>query len=181
MSVLGIVALIFGVLGVWLTIKQSIWCWPAGLVAVLASITEFYNQRLFGDMSLQIIYFGAGVYGWIYWNRQTTESFAVTRTALKKIPALVIITVLQSVVFYYLLIYFKGDRPLLDGLLTACSLTATYMMTKKWVENWMAWVIIDAAYVLLYGLKDMWLFAVLNLLFTGVAFYGWLKWRKTAL
>jgi len=79
-----------------------------------------------------------------------------------------------------LLIHFRGDRPLLDGILTAASLTATYMMTKKWVENWLAWVLIDATYVLLYGLKEMWLFGVLYLLFTGMALYGWIKWRRTA-
>jgi nicotinamide mononucleotide transporter len=82
--------------------------------------------------------------------------------------------------YYYLLLYFKGDRALLDGILTAASLTATYMMTKKWVENWLVWVVIDGAYVLLYCLKDMWLYAILYFLFTAIAFYGWLKWRKTA-
>ena len=55
------------------------------------------------------------------------------------------------------------------------------MMTKKWVENWIIWVVIDASYIVLYGLKEMWLFAVLNLIFTVIAFYGWLKWRKEAL
>lgn len=181
MSVSGLVALVFGVLGVWLTIRQSIWCWPAGLVAVVVSILEFYNQRLYGDMSLQLVYFVAGVYGWIYWNKNKNNSFVITRTPVRLIPLLIGITVLQAAVYYYLLVFFKGDRPFLDSLLTACSLTATYMMTKKWLENWMTWVFIDATYVLLYGLKYMWLFAVLNLLFTIVALYGWLKWRKTAL
>jgi nicotinamide mononucleotide transporter len=87
---------------------------------------------------------------------------------------------LQAAVYYRLLIYFNGDRPFLDGILTAASLTATYMMTKKWVENWLAWVLIDVAYVLLYCLKDMWLFALLYFLFAAMALYGWIKWRKTA-
>lgn len=178
MSVLGIVALIFGTLGVWLTIRQNIYCWPVSLIAVLASIVEFLEQRLFGDMSLQIFYFFLGIYGWIYWHRKTDTKFVVQKMALKKLPGLVFITLIQAFVFYYLLVYFKGDRPVLDGLLTACSLTATYMMTKKWLDNWLAWVIIDASYVVLYSLKEMWLFGVLYLLFTGMALYGWIKWRK---
>ena len=68
-----------------------------------------------------------------------------------------------------------------DATLTACSLTATYMMTKKWVENWFVWVLIDGAYVVLYGVKYMCVFAVLYLFFTIMAFYGWIKWRKAAL
>ncbi len=181
MSLFSIIALITGTLGVWLTIKQTIWCWPFALTAVITSIIEFYNVRLYGDMALQIFYFFAGVYGWIYWNEKQNKGFLVKRMDLRLIPSLAAITILQAVTYYYLLIYFKGDRPLLDAILTACSLTTTFMMTKKWVENWLLWVFIDATYIVLYGLKEMWLFALLNLLFTVIAFYGWLKWRKEAL
>lgn len=178
MPVLSIIALITGTLGVWLTIKQNIWCWPFALISVAASIVEFYNERLFGDMSLQIFYFFAGVYGWIYWKKKQDERFEIRKTEPRQMPLLFAITILQAIAYYYLLLYFKGDRPLLDSILTASSLTTTYMMTKKYVENWLLWVFIDATYILLYGLKEMWLFALLNLLFTLVAFYGWLKWRK---
>ncbi len=181
MSILGIIALIFGTLGVWFTIKQHILCWLFALIATLASIIEFYNVRLFGDMALQIFYFFAGIYGWVYWNKNKNKDFKVENTPTKIIPTLIILTVIQSVVYYFLLICFNGDRPLLDAILTASSLTATYMMTKKWMENWITWVAIDATYVFLYGLKHMWLFAILYFLFTGIAFYGWLKWKKTTL
>lgn len=180
MSALGIVALITGALGVWLTIKQSIWCWPFALTSVVTSIIEFYHVRLYGDMALQVFYFFAGIYGWLYWNKKKGETFEVKHLDAHLIPLLMIITVLQAILYYYLLVYFKGDRPLLDAILTACSLTTTFMMTKKWVENWMIWVVIDASYIVLYGLKDMWLFAILNLIFTIIAFYGWLKWRREA-
>lgn len=180
MSTLGIIALITGALGVWLTIKQSIWCWPFALISVVTSIIEFYHVRLYGDMALQVFYFFAGLYGWIYWNKKKDELFVVKHLDVHLIPQLMIVTILQSILYYYLLVYFKGDRPLLDAILTACSLTTTFMMTKKWVENWIIWVVIDASYIVLYGLKDMWLFAILNLIFTIIAFYGWLKWRKEA-
>lgn len=178
MSALGIIALITGALGVWLTIKQSIWCWPFALMSVVTSIIEFYYVRLYGDMALQVFYFFAGIYGWLYWNKKKDEAFEIRHLDAQLIPLLMIITILQAVLYYYLLVYFKGDRPLLDAILTASSLTTTFMMTKKWVENWIIWVVIDASYIVLYGLKDMWLFAVLNLIFTVIAFYGWLKWRK---
>jgi nicotinamide mononucleotide transporter len=179
MSIFGLIALVFGTLGVWLTIKQVIYCWPVSLIAVIVSVIEFYQQRLYGDTFLQLVYFFVGIYGWIYWHKKQAETFIVQKMKSAIVPKLVFITILQSVTYYYLLLYFKGDRPLLDGILTAASLTAAYMMTKKWVENWLVWVVIDGAYVLLYCLKDMWLFAVLYLLFTVMAFYGWLKWRKT--
>ncbi len=180
MSVLGIIALISGVLGVWLTIKENIWCWPVSIMAVCASIAEFYEERLFGDMGLQVFYLGTAVYGWYFWDKNKEKEFKVEKMPLKLIPVLVVVTVVQIVLFYFLIGFLKGDKVLFDATLTACSLTATYMMTKKWVENWLTWVLIDGAYVVLYGVKFMWLFAVLYLFFTIMAFYGWIKWRKAA-
>src|SRR6478735_2043476 len=121
MTVLGLIAFVFGVLGVWLTIKQNILCWPVSIIAVLASIIEFYEQRLFGDMALQIFYFFAAVYGWIFWNQQKNSSFVISRMVFKHWPAVIIITIIQSVLYYYLLSYFKGDQVLFDAILTACS------------------------------------------------------------
>ena len=178
MSYLSIIALLFGALGVWLTIKQTILCWPVSLIAVIASLIEFYNQRLFGDMSLQVFYFFAGVYGWIYWNQKSRETFNVIDMPSSQILPLMIVTLLQVFVYYSLLKYYNGDKPLVDAILTACSLTATFMMTKKYVQNWAAWVFIDFAYILLYISKNMWIFAVLYLIFTLLAFYGWRKWKN---
>jgi nicotinamide mononucleotide transporter len=169
-----------GALGVWLTIRQNIWCWPMALMSVLICITAYYRQRLYGDMALQVFYFFAGIYGWIYWKKNLRAEFVVRHTSLKALPALVIVTAAQAGLYYYLLRHFNGDKPLFDAVLTAGSLTATYMMTKKWIENWAIWVIIDGAYVILYGIKSMWPYALLYLLFTIMAFYGWLKWRRAA-
>lgn len=181
MSLLGIIALISGVLGVWLTIKESIWCWPVSIMSVIASTIEFYEARLFGDMGLQVFYLGAAIYGWYFWDKNKDREFKVEKVPLKLISVLIIATTALTVLFYFLIGFLKGDKVLFDAILTACSLTATYMMTKKWMENWFAWVLIDGAYVVLYGVKFMWLFAVLYLFFTIMAFYGWLKWRKAVL
>src|SRR5690606_327023 len=95
LSPLSLIALVFGALGVWLTIKQNIWCWFFALVSVVASIIEFYNERLFGDMSLQVFYFFAGVYGWIYWKKKQQETFTVKKMNLKNLPLLLLVTVAQ--------------------------------------------------------------------------------------
>ncbi|MBA3680555.1 MAG: nicotinamide mononucleotide transporter [Bacteroidetes bacterium] len=181
MSILEIIATITGAIGVWLTIKENIWCWPVSIISVCTSALVFYEQRLFGDMGLQVFYFGAAIYGWYFWNKGKTQAFKVEKTPLKLIPVLIIITVILAVGFYFLIDLLKGDKALFDAILTAASLTATYMMTKKWVENWFAWVLIDGAYVALYGIKFLWGFAALYLLFTLMAFYGWIKWKKAAL
>ena len=181
MSTLSVIAFVFGVAGVWFTIKKSIWCWPLALVSVIASWLEFYQQRLYGDMSLQVFYFSAGIYGWYYWNKKQRQPFHVNQTPKQFYRSLIIVTILQSALYYFVLARLRGDQALFDAILTAASLTATYMMTKRWIENWFAWVIIDLAYVVLYGIKTMWLFAFLYLVFAGMAFYGWKQWKAEVL
>jgi nicotinamide mononucleotide transporter len=184
MSVLAIIALISGILGVLFTIMQRIWCWPMALISVVTSSIEFYNEHLFGDMALQVFYFIAGVYGWWYWNENqgsanspSKKEFNVTTTPLKMWFIMIIATLVQGIIYYFLLKRFKGDQVMFDAILTACSITATYMMTKKWLENWVCWIAIDGAYVVLYLIKQMPLFALLYFVFTAMSVYGFYKWR----
>jgi len=178
MSLLGSIALFFGVLGVLLTILQNIWCWPVALISVIASSIEFYDQRLFGDMALQGFYFVSGIYGWWYWRKNKNVEFKATHMPLASWFWMLMATLVQTVIYYVLLKKFKGDKIILDSVLTAASITCTYMMTKKWIENWIVWVIIDATYIFLYGIKDMWMFAILFFVFTIMAGYGYYSWRK---
>jgi nicotinamide mononucleotide transporter len=172
------IALVTGILGVLLTIFETIWCWPMALISVIISTVTFYNQRLYGDMSLNVFYFFSGIYGWIYWNQNKHKAFVVTHMNVKWILPITLSIIIQSIAYYYILSYFKSDQVIFDAILTACSFTCTFMMTKKWVENWLLWVIIDGAYVVLYLIKDMPTYALLYAFFTLMAAYGFYKWRK---
>ena len=179
MSVFELIALVSGVLGVWFTIKQNIWCWPMALVSVVISMLIFYQQRLYGDSALQVFYFLAGVYGWYFWQKRLKTEFLISRMPMAHVPLYLLITLAQALLYYIILKKLHSDKPLFDAILTACSLTATYMMTKKWLENWFIWVLIDSAYVVLYLIKEMYTFALLYAAFTAFAYYGWIKWKKT--
>ena len=52
------------------------------------------------------------------------------------------------------------------------------MMAKKWIENWLLWILIDLAYVYLYLVKQLPTYAILYLFFSVMAFYGFYLWRK---
>lgn len=173
-----VIALITGVLGVLLTVLESIWCWPMALTSVIISTITFYEQRLFGDMSLNVFYFFSGVYGWYYWEKHRTRNFQVSALPLKYIPWILISIAVQSVAYYYILTFFRSDQVLFDSILTACSFTGTYLMTRKWVENWLLWVLVDAAYVVLYIIKEMPTYALLYSFFTLMAAYGFFAWKK---
>ena len=172
------IALITGILGVILTIFESIWCWPMALIFVVISGTAFFNQRLFGDFGLQIFYFISGVYGWNYWGKKKKEPFIVSNMPSKWYLPIAFSIVIQSIIYYFLLGYFKSDQILFDAILTSCTFTCTFMMAKKWVENWILWVVIDAAYVFLYLIKDLSTYALLYGFFSLMAYYGFYSWKK---
>jgi nicotinamide mononucleotide transporter len=172
------IALLTGIAGVLLTIFESIWCWPIALISVVISGITFYNQRLFGDFGLQIFYLISGLYGWFYWNKKKGNTFIITKMPIKWVIPIALSILIQSIVYYYLLGYFKSDQIIFDAILTSCSFTCTFMMAKKWLENWILWVIIDAAYVFLYLIKDLPAYALLYGFFSLMALYGFYLWKK---
>ncbi len=172
------IALVTGVLGVVLTIKEKIWCWPIALISVVISIVAFYKEHLYGDMFLNIFYFFSGNYGWYYWNRKKDEQFIVSKTPKKLYLFLFVITLVQVVLYYFILHFFKSDKIVFDSILTACSFTCTYMMIKKWIENWIFWLLIDGSYIMLYLVKDMPTYALLYAFFSIMVIYGYWQWKK---
>jgi nicotinamide mononucleotide transporter len=177
MTAWSIISLVFGTIGVWLTIRQTIWCWPFAIIATITSAIDFLNARLFGDMSLQLFYFVSGVYGWAFWRIKSKETFVVTHLPNYFIWLLIAVTLLQWLVYYFILNYFHGDSVIADAGLTAASVTATYMMTRKWLQNWWCWILIDVLYVLLYLYKGLYLYALLYFIFTAMSVYGAISWK----
>ena len=178
MNIWDFIALLTGISGVVLTIRESIWCWPIALISVIISGITFFNERLFGDFFLQLFYLISGLYGWFYWYKNKTEVFVTQKISNKLILPLVLCTIIQSFIYYFLLKYFKSDQFLLDAILTACSFTGTFMMAKKWIENWLVWIVVDLAYVFLYLIKDLNIYALLYLFFAVMAGYGYYQWKK---
>ena len=64
MSLIEIVAVLSGLLCVALTVRQSLWCWPTGLLQVFLYIFIFYEAKLYSDVGLQVVYVALSLYGW---------------------------------------------------------------------------------------------------------------------
>lgn len=178
MTLLDLLALVFGILGVILTIKETIWCWLADIISVSLQGFAFYKARLFGDFSLQIFYFVSGIYGWFYWHKHKTIDFKVSKMSKKNWILMIFGNIALSLLLYPVLNYFKTDQVIIECILTSSSLICTYMMAKKWIENWIFWMLIDLAYVYLYLIKHLPTYAILYLFFSVMAFYGYYLWRK---
>lgn len=180
-SALEIIGFITGVLGVWLTIRRKILCFPIGIINVLiyAYLFQSENVRLYADALLQIIYLILLVYGWMVWNRSKNEKEEIRTVSILLAKKLVIIGVLSTIALgVFLSHYTNASLPYLDAILTIISLIAQWMIAKKMIENWLLWIVVNTIYIPLYVYKGLAFTSILYLLFLILAINGWYNWRK---
>jgi nicotinamide mononucleotide transporter len=176
-----IVAALLGVIAVWLTIRQNVWCWPVGLVMVVMYVWVFYDVKLYSDMLLQAVYAVLQLYGWWQWVRggHNHHGRQVSRIPLPALLGGLTIGLVGSVILGYVMhTHTDASLPWLDASLTGFSLIAQLWMAQKRVECWVLWLVVDVIYVGLFAYKNLYLTALLYLVFVGLAARGWFAWRR---
>ena len=181
MTILEIIGTIFALLGVFLTVRQNIWCWPVAIVALLIYIYIFFKSKLYGDMGLQVIYIIASIYGWHEWKygRHNEQELKVHRISSGLLFLLCMVSTAGTILLgWFLDSSTDTDVPYLDAGLTVFSLLATWMMARKHLEHWIFWIVLDLVYVGLYLYKDLHVTAFQYFIFTALAIYGFIAWKK---
>lgn len=173
------------------SIRQSIWLWFCGIVTSLFYLVVFYREALYADMGLQGYYLFASVYGWAYWIRggtdKQTSQMTIKRAKIQQWMVWMGWSSLWYVVFLFTLFKLPGhlgispsELPYLDALTTSLSITATWMLVKKYLENWIVWIFVDAISVGMFVYKALYPTALLFAIYTLFACIGYWKWRQTA-
>jgi len=177
-----VVGVLFGVLGVYLTVRENVWCWPTGMVNVSLFILVFFQSKLYADMGLQVVYVLLCAYGWWAWLRggRGHAALEVARTPRRALLGLGLIGILGAAALGFLLRRTTDAAlPFLDSGLTSASLVAQYMTTRKWLENWAVWIAADFIYVGMYVYKHLYATALLYAVFLGLAVLGWRAWKQS--
>lgn len=180
------VATVLGLLGVGLTIRQSLWNFPVGLVQVTLSGVVFYQAKLYADMKLQGFFFIVLAYGWWHWAQPGGNRKVLPVTRLKPwgIAGCVAAGLVGAFGWgWYLHTYTDAAMPYRDAFIAAFSILAQWLQARKKLENWVGWMIVDLAAIAVYWVAGLYWFAVLYALFFVLAVGGhfeWLKsWRKS--
>jgi nicotinamide mononucleotide transporter len=172
----------FGILGVWLTIRQHVWCWPAGLINVALFTVVFFHARLYGSMLLQGVYLVLSAYGWYAWLRGSSDHGAlrVSRTPRRWLAGWLAGALISGVALGAVLAM-RTDQalPYWDAGATTCSLAAQWMTTRKWIENWLVWIVVDVVYVGMYVSQQLYPTAALYGVFLVMAALGYREWRAS--
>ena len=179
MSTLEIVGFISGFAGVFLTVKKNKWCFPIGIINVILSCFLFYESRLYADSLQQLVYIPLLIVGWLNWNANTNDEFAVEHLNKKEIVIYFSLFMSSGILLGYLLKTFSNASfPWIDSLATTASFLAQYLIAKKKIENWIVWIAVNVVYIILYLQKDLELYAVLYLVYLILAIQGYYQWRK---
>lgn len=180
---LEIVAVIFGLLSVWYAKKDNILVFPTGLVSTSIYVYLLWKWVLWGDMMINGYYFIMSIYGWYHWTRKKGDvvefPISVISRAEKRMSLIIFIfTVTFVVLVYHYFDKFTTWYAYVDTFLTGIFFVGMWLMAKRKIENWIYWIIGDIISIPLYFSKGFTFTSFQYLIFTIVAIYGYLEWKK---
>jgi len=180
-SPLEILGFLTGAICVYLNTKQNVLGWFFGIINAVLYAAVFWQVRLYADMGLQGYYFFTSIYGWWMWmyGGKSHDGVRVSNTPVKLYAVFAIIFIVVTLCWGFLLGRFTdASLTYADSALTIASLIAQWMMARKYLENWIIWIVADACYTAMYFYKDLHLTAILYFVFLILAVMGYVQWKR---
>ena len=189
---LQIVGIALGLLYLYLEYKANIWLWVVGIIMPIVHGTLYFRSGLYADCSMQVYYILAGLYGLYVWrgksrNHTNTDSSApqpndaptICHTPKRVWGAIFALYAVLHTAIYFLLTEFTDSTvPFWDAMTTALCIVAYWMLSRKYAEQWLVWLVVDVVTVGLYIYKDIPQTASLYALYCILAVVGYRRWLK---
>lgn len=175
------VAVLLGVANIILLVRRSIWNFPVGIVMVLLYFELFREARLYSDMLLQIFFLIVQAWGWWAWSRAggMDGPVAVQRLSNLERLAWIVGTIAATVLWGWGMYRFTdAAAPWWDAAVAMGSVAAQILLTRRAIENWIGWILVDAFAISLYANRGLGLTAGLYVLFLILSIVGLLQWLR---
>lgn len=184
-STLEIISVVFGLIYVVLAARENSWCWPAAFIGTATAVWLFWDASLVMESALNAYYLGMALFGWWQWRTitptTTTErsTLEISSWTLKHHLITAIIIAFMTFGSGYILEHFTGAKlPYIDSFTTWSAVITTWMVTRKILENWLYWIVIDLVSIYLYFDRGLYLYGLLFIIYTIVAVFGYFNWRQ---
>ena len=182
------VAVIAGIVSVWLGKKENVLVFPIGLINTITFIYISAKAHLYGEASLNLYYTLVSIYGWMLWtrtNKQHQKILHITRSTAREWTFHLLLFAMFYLVVYAALVYLKKDFapgaiPWADAFASATAYTAMWLMAKKKLESWLWWIATNIASIPLFFVKGYMVTMVQFVFLLVLAFMGYASWRRKA-
>jgi len=185
MSYWEVAAVILGITYLLLAVNESLWCWYAAFISTAIFLYVFWQVNLVMESALQVYYLAMAVYGWWQWQHGenkpggSTANLSISTWSIRKHALAIGAVILSSILSAILLAHYtQAALPLLDSFTTWGSIVTTWMVTRKVLENWLYWMVIDSVSIYLYLDRGLYLTAILFLAYLLIVIFGYRKWLR---
>ena len=176
---------VLGLAYILLEYHASIWLWAVGFAMQSLGIVLYYQKGLYADCGMEFYYLAMTVYGFFHWIKTPTSDGKVKKERpITHFPAKMaflwlFITLTAWGVLYWFLITFTDSRvPIADSFTTALSFVGIWALARKYLEQWLIWIVVDVVTCILYYYKDIPFKGSLYALYVVIAIFGYRKWKK---
>ena len=182
---LDILTTILGLIYIWLEYRAHIALWVIGVIMPAPDIVLYWQHGLYGDAGMACYYTFAALYGFYVWKfvktRKKKEPLPIIFMPRRQyLPTIVFFFVAWAAVYYVLITWTDSTVPLLDSFTNALSFVGLWALARKYVEQWVFWMVVDGVCTFLYIKKGIPFKAMLYGLYVVIAIAGYLKWRSVA-
>jgi nicotinamide mononucleotide transporter len=181
--VLEIIAVLFGLASVWFSKQNKILVFPTGMISTAIFVYLLLKWTLLGDMMINGYYFIMSVYGWYIWTRKVDATHVTPISVTTKKEKIYSVLIFFTTLVFVYAVYNYFDKwndwtAIVDTITTAIFFVGMWLMAKRKIENWIYWIIGDVISVPLYFYKGFTFTSLQYLIFTVIAIYGYLAWKK---
>ena len=180
-SLLELIAVVLAIAYLLLAVRQHIACWYAAFISTAIFLYVFWQVNLYMESGLQVYYLGMAVYGWWAWQRGRSEGkpgLTISTWSLRQHLIVIGIVVVATFVSGTLLSGTEQRLGYLDSFTTWGAVVATFMVTRKVLENWLYWIVIDSASLYLYFDRELYFTMILFLVYLVIIFFGFQSWLR---
>ena len=174
---------ILGLIYIWLEYRAHIALWLVGIIMPALDIYLYYRHGLYGDAGMAAYYTAAGIYGYVVWKfgsgRSNISPLRISHTPARLyLPITLCFLAAWGVTYYVLITWTNSTVPVLDSFTNALSFVGLWALSRKYIEQWMFWIVVDVVCTILYVHKGIPFKAGLYGLYVAIAVMGWFKWTR---
>lgn len=179
---LEIAGFLIGILYIWWEYHANAKLWVASIIMPSISMWIYFRNGLYADFAINIYYFFMAIYGYIAWTRHATKAgkpqLPIRHITLNPLLLCLIWLAALWVLIAYALTFTNSTVIPYDSFTTALSIVATWMLARKYIEQWIAWILVDSVCVGLYIYKGIYFYSALYAIYTIIAVFGYFKWKR---